>query len=143
LMNLTFIFLILIKYIHNQIPKHIIKCDLTSSFLAHISSHFLFPGSPDISLFASEAKEKANVVLTCLATGFYPKDITMNIRRDGRILTKDDGVESSGVQPNEDDTHQRRDHVEIPWTDFASYTCEIIHPGSKMHVEKSRKWEPV
>uniref|UniRef100_A0A3P9JQ91 Ig-like domain-containing protein n=1 Tax=Oryzias latipes TaxID=8090 RepID=A0A3P9JQ91_ORYLA len=81
----------------------------------------------------------ANVVLTCLATGFYPKDITMNIRRDGRILTKDDGVESSGVRPNNDDTHQRRDHVEILRTDVATYTCEIIHPGSNMHVEKP--WE--
>ncbi|XP_023816096.1 class I histocompatibility antigen, F10 alpha chain isoform X4 [Oryzias latipes] len=107
-----------------------------NTFLSYSKQQLKSASSPDVFLFASEAKEKANVVLTCLATGFYPKDITMNIRRDGRILTKDDGVVSSGVRPNQDDTHQRRDHVEILRTDVASYTCEIIHPGSNMHVEK-------
>uniref|UniRef100_A0A3P9JQ94 Immunoglobulin C1-set domain-containing protein n=1 Tax=Oryzias latipes TaxID=8090 RepID=A0A3P9JQ94_ORYLA len=92
------------------------------TFLSYSKQQLRNACSPDVYLFASEAKEKANVVLTCLATGFYPKDITMNIRRDGRILTKDDGVESSGVRPNNDDTHQRRDHVEILRTDVATYT---------------------
>uniref|UniRef100_A0A3P9IHB5 Ig-like domain-containing protein n=1 Tax=Oryzias latipes TaxID=8090 RepID=A0A3P9IHB5_ORYLA len=103
------------------------------TFLSYSKQQLRNACSPDVYLFASEAKEKANVVLTCLATGFYPKDITMNIRRDGRILTKDDGVESSGVRPNNDDTHQRRDHVEILRTDVATYTCEIIHPVLEGH----------
>uniref|UniRef100_A0A3B3DF93 Ig-like domain-containing protein n=1 Tax=Oryzias melastigma TaxID=30732 RepID=A0A3B3DF93_ORYME len=83
--------------------------------------------APEVYLFAREAREKSNIVLTCLATGFYPKDIIMNIKRNGRILTIEDGVVTSGVRPNEDDTHQRRDHVEILRTDVANYSCQIIH----------------
>uniref|UniRef100_A0A8C7WXS3 Ig-like domain-containing protein n=1 Tax=Oryzias sinensis TaxID=183150 RepID=A0A8C7WXS3_9TELE len=73
--------------------------------------------------------------LTCFATGFYSKEITMEIKRDGRVLSADDGMMSSGVRPNEDDTFQRRDHVEILKADSAAYTCRIIHRATKVDVE--------
>ncbi|XP_036070055.1 class I histocompatibility antigen, F10 alpha chain isoform X2 [Oryzias melastigma] len=107
------------------------------TFLSYSQKQLRNASPPEVFLFAREAKEKSNIVLTCLATGFYPKDIIMNIKRNGRILTIDDGVVTSGVRPNEDDTHQRRDHVEILRTDVANYSCQIIHPGSSMNVEKS------
>ncbi|XP_070403744.1 H-2 class I histocompatibility antigen, L-D alpha chain isoform X4 [Nothobranchius furzeri] len=92
---------------------------------------------PDVHLFSQKSKSEKNIILTCLATGFYPKDIILQIKRNGRILTKDDGLETSGVRPNEDDTFQRKDRVEILKTDMSTYTCEVQHPGSLLHVQKA------
>ncbi|RVE55450.1 hypothetical protein OJAV_G00236230 [Oryzias javanicus] len=108
-----------------------------NTFLSYSQKQLRNASAPEVFLFPREAKEKTNIILTCLATGFYPKDIILNIKRNGRILNRDDGVMSSGVRPNEDDTHQRRDHVEILGSDIANYSCQIIHPGSNLNVEKS------
>ncbi|KAM4550839.1 H-2 class I histocompatibility antigen, Q10 alpha chain-like [Fundulus diaphanus] len=93
---------------------------------------------PTVFLFAREAKVKTNTILMCLATGFYPKDIELLIKRNGRILTVEDEVMSTGVLPNDDDTFQRKDYVEILKSDASTYTCEVSHPASGMRVE--REW---
>uniref|UniRef100_A0A146SMB0 H-2 class I histocompatibility antigen, Q10 alpha chain n=1 Tax=Fundulus heteroclitus TaxID=8078 RepID=A0A146SMB0_FUNHE len=90
---------------------------------------------PKVHLFSRPSKTESNTILTCLATGFYPKEIELLIRRNGRILTKEDGVESTGVRPNDDNTFQIKDHVEILKSDESTYTCEVSHPASKMRVE--------
>ncbi|XP_053190801.1 H-2 class I histocompatibility antigen, Q9 alpha chain-like [Scomber japonicus] len=95
---------------------------------------------PDVYMLAKKTRIESNPMLTCLATGFYPKDVILNIKRNGRILTKEDGLISSGVRPNGDETFQRRDSVEILKGDIASFTCEVIHRASKMSVEKV--WDP-
>ncbi|XP_078146265.1 major histocompatibility complex class I-related protein 1-like isoform X2 [Centroberyx gerrardi] len=87
---------------------------------------------PDMYVFAKQAKTQSNIILTCMATGFYPKDIIMHIRRDGRVLTERDGLCSTGVRPNEDNTHQIRMSVEILKTDPANYTCDVEHKASNM-----------
>ncbi|XP_027892549.1 uncharacterized protein LOC114156365 isoform X3 [Xiphophorus couchianus] len=94
---------------------------------------------PVVDLFTRKAKVETNTILTCLATGFYPKDIILHIKRNGRVLTKEDGLVTTGVRPNEDDTYQRKDHVEILKTDVSTFSCEVNHPASKMHVEM--KWD--
>ncbi|KAG7225276.1 hypothetical protein INR49_014675 [Caranx melampygus] len=96
---------------------------------------------PKIHLLAKSSKVKTNVILTCLATGFLPKDITLKIKRNGRVVQIEDGLISSGVRPNEDDTFQRRDSVEILRSDKSTYTCEIIHAASRVYVENS--WDHV
>ncbi|KAG7225273.1 hypothetical protein INR49_014672 [Caranx melampygus] len=68
---------------------------------------------PKIHLLAKSSKVKTNAILTCLATGFLPKDITLKIKRNGRVIQIEDGLISSDVRPNEDSTFQRRDSVEI------------------------------
>uniref|UniRef100_A0A3P9JPJ5 Ig-like domain-containing protein n=1 Tax=Oryzias latipes TaxID=8090 RepID=A0A3P9JPJ5_ORYLA len=96
---------------------------------------------PKVFVFATPAKKKSNMVLTCFATGFLPKDISMEIKRDlegnSRVLSVDDGLVSSGVRPNEDDTFQRRDHVEILKSDPASYSCRVVHKATNMDVEQA------
>ncbi|XP_047460607.1 H-2 class I histocompatibility antigen, Q10 alpha chain-like isoform X3 [Mugil cephalus] len=92
---------------------------------------------PEVFLFARNAKVETNVILTCLATGSYPKDIVLNIKRNGRILTREDGVGTSGVRPNGDDTFQRRDFMEIKKSDQSDYSCEVIHAASDTYVKKS------
>ncbi|XP_039675726.1 H-2 class I histocompatibility antigen, Q10 alpha chain-like isoform X2 [Perca fluviatilis] len=94
---------------------------------------------PKVHLFTRNTKVEANILLTCLATGFLPKEITLHMKRNGRVLTPADGVVSSGVRPNGDETYQRRDSVEILRSDLSTYTCEVNHPASKVHVEK--EWD--
>ncbi|XP_054910992.1 H-2 class I histocompatibility antigen, Q10 alpha chain-like [Poeciliopsis prolifica] len=96
---------------------------------------------PKVHLYTRKAKSETNTILTCLATGFLPKDITLQIKRDGRVLTLDDGLVTTGVRPNNDNTFQRRDHVEILKSDVSVYTCEVNHPASKVHVEE--KWDHI
>ncbi|XP_044190664.1 major histocompatibility complex class I-related gene protein-like [Thunnus albacares] len=91
---------------------------------------------PDVYVFATNTKIKITVKLTCLATGFYPKNIILEIKRNGRVLTKEDGLLSSGVRPNEDDTYQRRESVEILRSDIATYRCEVRHRATNVYVEK-------
>ncbi|XP_041810631.1 class I histocompatibility antigen, F10 alpha chain-like isoform X1 [Chelmon rostratus] len=111
-----------------------------SKFMEYGNGELRKASPPEVHVFGHNAKVKTNVILTCLATGFYPQDIELWIKRDGSILTKEDGVHSSGVRPNEDDTYQRRDHVEILKSDKSRYTCEVNHRASGLHVEKEWDW---
>ncbi|XP_042292416.1 H-2 class I histocompatibility antigen, Q10 alpha chain-like isoform X2 [Thunnus maccoyii] len=107
-----------------------------NKFLPYGQKQLQAASPPDVYMFATNAKIETIVMLTCLATGFYPKDIKLEIKRDGRVLTKEDGLLTSGVRPNEDDTYQRRDSVEILRSDVASYRCEVRHSATGVSVEK-------
>ncbi|KAG7257476.1 hypothetical protein CRUP_024092, partial [Coryphaenoides rupestris] len=85
-----------------------------------------------------ECPEGEHLRLTCFATGFYLKEITMNIKRDGYLLDHDDGLKSTNVRPNGDGTHQIKMWVKIPKNDGARYTCEVIHKGSGFNL--TREW---
>lgn len=87
-------------------------------------------------VFSRDANVQTNIMLACMATGFSSINTIIQIKRDGRVLTKEDGVQSSGVRPNGDDTFQRRDHVEIPKNDESKYTCEVTHHSSGLHMEQ-------
>lgn len=82
------------------------------------------------------ANVQTNVVLTCMATGFSSVNTVLQIKRDGRVLTRADGVQCSGVRPNGDGTFQQRDQVEVPKNDESKYTCEVTHGSSGLHVVK-------
>ncbi|XP_073318918.1 class I histocompatibility antigen, Gogo-B*0103 alpha chain-like isoform X2 [Pagrus major] len=94
---------------------------------------------PEVYVFARDTKVETNILLTCLATGFSPQDIILWIKRDGHKLYREDGLLTSGVRPNEDETFQRRDSVEILRKDKARYTCEVIHEASGMNEKK--EWD--
>ncbi|RVE67087.1 hypothetical protein OJAV_G00113740 [Oryzias javanicus] len=108
-----------------------------NTFLTYSKQQLKNASPPEVHVFTTKAKESLIVVLTCLATGFYPKEITLNIIRNGRILNHEDGVMSFGVRPNHDDTFQRRDYVEILRSDSSEYTCEVIHEASNIRVKKT------
>ncbi|XP_051729237.1 major histocompatibility complex class I-related gene protein-like [Ctenopharyngodon idella] len=69
--------------------------------------YFLKNCSPDVRVSARKAApdDHSNLVLTCLATGFYPRDVQMNIRLNRNIL---EDQTSSGIRPNDDETFQMR-----------------------------------
>uniref|UniRef100_A0A674BKQ5 Ig-like domain-containing protein n=1 Tax=Salmo trutta TaxID=8032 RepID=A0A674BKQ5_SALTR len=82
---------------------------------------------PKIYVFANKAKTAGNVHLTCMATGFYPKDVIIHIKKNGVHLTDKDGVQSSVVIPNDDDAYQIRKSVEIQEADTSNYKCYVLH----------------
>ncbi|XP_045913876.1 H-2 class I histocompatibility antigen, Q10 alpha chain-like [Micropterus dolomieu] len=94
---------------------------------------------PEVYMFSKNSKVESKVILTCLATGFHPKDIILQIKRNGSVLTEEHEVVTSGVRPNDGDTFQRSDSVEILRSDTFTYTCEVNHPGYRLHVEK--EWD--
>ncbi|XP_047461049.1 uncharacterized protein LOC125019940 [Mugil cephalus] len=101
-----------------------------------ISSKFIDTTPPDVFVFPKNSTVPTNIILTCLVSGFYPNNITLNMKRNGRILTGEDGVKSSRVCSNEVDTFQRRDSVEIKKSDKSDFSCEVSHAASGSRVEK-------
>ncbi|XP_035475859.2 H-2 class I histocompatibility antigen, L-D alpha chain isoform X1 [Scophthalmus maximus] len=110
--------------------------DWMKKFLGYEQKQLEAAPPPEVYVFAKNSNRKNNVVLTCLATGFNRKEVTLQMRRDGRLLTPVDGVMSSGVRPNGDDTFQRRDRVEILKTDSSSFTCVVVDEATNFNVEK-------
>uniref|UniRef100_A0A3Q3NF70 Ig-like domain-containing protein n=1 Tax=Mastacembelus armatus TaxID=205130 RepID=A0A3Q3NF70_9TELE len=125
---------VLKEYTRGYLEKECVQW--LTTFMKYGSEELKKASPPDVYVFAKDARVQSNVVLTCLATGFYPKDIILSIKRNGRILEKIDGLVSSGVRPNEDDTYQRRDSVEIQRSDVSNYTCEVIHEATGVRVQK-------
>ncbi|XP_076735134.1 class I histocompatibility antigen, F10 alpha chain isoform X2 [Maylandia zebra] len=113
--------------------------DWLSKFVNYGQKQLEQKSPPEVFVFAKKAKVETNLILTCLATGFYPKDIIVRIRRNGRVLTAVDGLTSSDVLPNDDETFQRRDHVEILKSDLSKFSCEVIHEATGVDVTKT--WE--
>jgi len=73
----------------------------------------VFSGPPKVHMFERKnTNDETKLKLTCLATGFYPKDVMMIIRKY-RMSLPDDEIESSGVRPNHDGSYQLRKSVEI------------------------------
>ncbi|XP_067282493.1 H-2 class I histocompatibility antigen, Q10 alpha chain-like [Pseudorasbora parva] len=81
---------------------------------------------PDVHVFAKKSiREKSKLKLTCLATGFFPKDMEMTIRKYRSSLPEDE-IEFSGIRPNHDGSFQMRKSVEIK-ADGADYDCFVSH----------------
>ncbi|XP_060915244.1 H-2 class I histocompatibility antigen, L-D alpha chain-like [Labrus mixtus] len=126
---------VLKEYTRGYLEKECI--DWLHKFINYGKLQLEIAKKPKVDVFAKNSNIKTNLVLSCLATGFYPKDIEMKIKREGRVLTKDDGVISTGSLPNGDDTFQRRDSIEIFRVDLATYTCEVSHYQSHFTMEKT------
>ncbi|XP_016102560.1 zinc-alpha-2-glycoprotein-like, partial [Sinocyclocheilus grahami] len=93
--------------------------------------------SPDVRVFARRTPDdRSKLVLSCLATGFYPRDIEMNIRLN-RINIE--SQTSSGIRSNDDETFQIRSSVEIDRKDKGSYDCLVIHSSRTEPV--SVEWD--
>ncbi|XP_042631841.1 beta-2-microglobulin-like [Cyprinus carpio] len=93
--------------------------------------------SPDVRVFARRAPDDhSKLVLICLVTGFYPRDIEMNIRLN-RINIE--SQISSGIRPNADETFQLRSSVKINRNHRGSYDCHVIH--SSLTEPVSVEWD--
>ncbi|KAK6323750.1 hypothetical protein J4Q44_G00060890 [Coregonus suidteri] len=118
---------ILNQYTKGYLEKECV--DWLSKFMAYGDKEFSSADSiPKIYVFAKKAKTAGNVRLTCMATGFYPKDVIINIKKNGLQLNKDDGVQSTGAQPNNDDTYQIRISVQIDPRGRQGNVCMLCQP---------------
>ncbi|XP_051992169.1 RT1 class I histocompatibility antigen, AA alpha chain-like [Xyrauchen texanus] len=87
---------------------------------------------PDVEVFAVESPQDQNkLILICLATGFYPKHLEMNMMLNGIKL---DHVNSSGIRPNGDETFQLRISVEIHRNEEEGFECHVNHISVKEPV---------
>ncbi|XP_041664056.1 H-2 class I histocompatibility antigen, Q10 alpha chain-like isoform X2 [Cheilinus undulatus] len=130
---------VLKEYTRGYLEKECI--DWLTKFMDYGQKQLKTAEPPKVTLFAKNSNIKSNVVLTCFATGFLPKEIELKIKRDGRILTREDGVISTDALPNEDDTFQRRDSIEIFRDDLVDYTCHVSHKASGFMVESA--WDKI
>ncbi|NP_001077014.1 major histocompatibility complex class I ZCA precursor [Danio rerio] len=82
---------------------------------------------PDVYVFARRIiSGKIKLKLTCMATGFYPKDMILTIRKY-RTTLPDNDLDSSGVRPNQDGTFQLRKSTNIYEDEKAEYDCYVNH----------------
>eukprot|EP00063_Salmo_salar_P057930 XP_014032765.1 PREDICTED: H-2 class I histocompatibility antigen, Q10 alpha chain-like isoform X2 [Salmo salar] len=117
---------ILNQYTKGYLEKECV--DWLSTFMEYGKKHLRMDDSaPKVYAFAKKAKTAGHVRLTCMATGFYPKDVVMHIKKNGVPLTKHDGVQSAGVLPNDDESYQIRMSVQIPEADKETYECYVYH----------------
>ncbi|XP_045078028.1 major histocompatibility complex class I-related gene protein [Coregonus clupeaformis] len=117
---------ILNQYTKGYLEKECV--DWLSKFMEYGDKYFSRADSPPkVHAFAKKAKIAGHIRLTCMATGFLPKDVVMHIKKNGVQLTKHDGVQSDGVLPNDDDTYQIRMSVQIPEDDKETYECYVNH----------------
>ncbi|KAL7868725.1 hypothetical protein SRHO_G00101090 [Serrasalmus rhombeus] len=87
----------------------------------------VIPAKPDVHAFAKKSTTNSGrLTLTCLATGFYPKDVKLNVRKFQTSLPEH-LLTSSGVRPNDDGTYQLRKSVEIQEDNTADYDCYVTH----------------
>uniref|UniRef100_A0A672LUJ0 HLA class I histocompatibility antigen, B-58 alpha chain-like n=1 Tax=Sinocyclocheilus grahami TaxID=75366 RepID=A0A672LUJ0_SINGR len=94
-----------------------------SKWISTFNNTFKTP--PDVHVFVKKAPDdQSKLVLSCLATGFYPRDVEMNIRLDETVL---ENQTSSGIRPNADETFQMRSSVETDANHKGSYDCLVVH----------------
>ncbi|XP_026075396.1 H-2 class I histocompatibility antigen, Q10 alpha chain-like [Carassius auratus] len=82
---------------------------------------------PEVHVFAKRSfRDKTKLKLTCLATGFYPRDTFLTITKYRSPLPEDE-VESTGIRPNHDGTFQLRKSVEISEDEKDEYDCFVAY----------------
>ncbi|KAF5894564.1 major histocompatibility complex class I-related protein-like isoform X1, partial [Clarias magur] len=66
------------------------------------------------------------LILTYMATGFYPPDVQMQVRKITTPIPEH-LVTSSGIRPNGDGTYQLRKSTDIDEKDKDLYSCHVTH----------------
>ncbi|MBN3305260.1 HA1F protein, partial [Amia calva] len=89
---------------------------------------------PKVFVLQKGSKHTGWAELSCLATGFFPRDVVLSWQRDGQELHE--GVESGELLPNGDGTYQVRKSLRVSSEDLEghTYSCHAYHPslGEKM-----------
>ncbi|RXN10796.1 HLA class I histocompatibility B-13 alpha chain [Labeo rohita] len=89
----------------NPMKKHVAGTDIWTKL------ELLKSAPPALYMFRSAAPhDQSKLILTCLATGFHPKHIEMNVTQNNVTLQP---FSSTGVRPNDNQTFQMRTSVEI------------------------------
>ncbi|XP_063061637.1 H-2 class I histocompatibility antigen, K-B alpha chain-like isoform X2 [Engraulis encrasicolus] len=97
---------------------------------------------PETMLFeSSSSPDSSREMVTCFATGFYPRALKMEwVNQTGHVMV--DGVSGGEVLPNGDGTYQVRRSLKVPIGAEESrvYRCIVQHSGLDGNL--SLTWEP-
>ncbi|KAL0962337.1 hypothetical protein UPYG_G00338790 [Umbra pygmaea] len=130
---------ILNQYTKGYLEKECV--DWLEKFLKYGEEELKKMSPPKVYAFARKSTCEGQIRLTCMATGFYPKDVKMRIMKNGTELTKDAKIHSDGVLPNEDGTYQIRMTAQIPEKNTNGYECVVNHRSLEAAIVE--KWNGV
>ncbi|XP_066522962.1 class I histocompatibility antigen, F10 alpha chain-like [Hoplias malabaricus] len=116
---------ILNQYTKGYLEKECV--DWLSKFMEYGQESLRKHSPPDVHVFAKKSQTSSNrLTLTCLATGFYPKDVVVRVRKY-RTTLPEHLLTSLGVRPNGDGTYQLRKSVDVQEEDTEKYDCYVTH----------------
>ncbi|CAM4640014.1 unnamed protein product [Leuciscus chuanchicus] len=81
---------------------------------------------PRVHTLVKASGSSVSSLLVCLATGFYPKHVQMEIRHD-QTPVPDDQLNSEGIRPNADGSFQLKKSLEILPSERSQYQCVVKH----------------
>nr|AHA37401.1 MHC class I antigen ZJA transcript variant 4 [Danio rerio] len=123
---------ILNQYTKDYLEKECV--DWLNKFREYADEEFRKASPPDVYKFTKKStKDETKLKLTCLATGFYPNDVMLNIRRYRVYLPEQETI-STGVRPNHDQTFQLSKSVEIKEDQIDNYDCSVSHRTFKQSI---------
>ncbi|XP_076862376.1 major histocompatibility complex class I-related protein 1-like isoform X2 [Brachyhypopomus gauderio] len=123
---------ILNQYTKGYLEKECV--DWLTRFMEYGRESLRNHSKPDVYAFAKKCvSDSSKLTLTCLATGFYPKDVKMSVRKY-RTSLPENMLMSLGVRPNDDETYQLRKSVVILENEQADYDCYVDHISLKEPV---------
>ncbi|XP_059366166.1 hereditary hemochromatosis protein homolog isoform X2 [Carassius carassius] len=104
------------------------KCveTLTSFTDLQREGKFITASRPEVYSSVKASGSSEQQILVCLATGFYPKHVQMEIRRD-QTLVPEDQLNSHGLRPNADGSFQLMKTLQILPSERSHYQCVVKH----------------
>ncbi|XP_073672339.1 DLA class I histocompatibility antigen, A9/A9 alpha chain-like isoform X2 [Paramisgurnus dabryanus] len=84
---------------------------------------------PRVRVFKKTLTDSGGAMITCLATGFYPRHINLTLLRNGKPVL-DHEIMGGDLLPNADGTYQMRKSLEIPAEKIGhnyNFTCTATH----------------
>ncbi|XP_076126611.1 IgG receptor FcRn large subunit p51-like [Alosa pseudoharengus] len=112
--------------------------------LANEKNRVLRKVKPRVRLLQRILPGSADVLLTCLATGFYPRHINLTLLRDGQPVS-DDQITGGELLPNHDETYQMRKSLEVSAEELQHhhYTCTTEHLSldNKLDTDLEGDWD--
>ncbi|KAL6473440.1 hypothetical protein MHYP_G00170010 [Metynnis hypsauchen] len=122
-------------------PNAVQKCEESMEWLKiylQYNTSETKPSQMDVYVFATKpVTDSKKLSLICLATGFYPKDVKMIVRKFTTSLPEH-LLNSSRVRPNDDGTYQLRKSVKINEDETADYDCYVTH--SSINTPVIKQW---
>ncbi|XP_073719425.1 major histocompatibility complex class I-related gene protein isoform X2 [Misgurnus anguillicaudatus] len=126
----------------NQYTKYYLEkecVDWLKKFLEYGDKELRKSSPPEVRVFSRSQSDKNTLRLTCMATGFYGKDISLIIRKNREPLSEDK-IETTGVRPNHDVTYQLRKSLELMENENEEdYDCLVTHKTLQEPIIS--KWE--
>lgn len=96
---------------------------------------FVFTAAPNATVLPPRNMSRSRILLSCMATGFFPRYINISFQKNGvTVLDAEGTFHSSGSRPNGDGTFQLRrtlEIVECSESHDVLYECVVEHTSTK------------